>query len=93
MDNQGYVCNIQVLLRAAEFLERKERGRPVYFMTTVSLQGRKLFIVKTTKCTMKGQQLPALNATSRRNTADSLHMPSRFSLESDFSDDLPHLTQ
>ena len=33
---EGNVCNIQVLLRAAEFLERRERGE--CFMTTVSLQ-------------------------------------------------------
>lgn len=36
----GNVCNIQVLLRAAEFLERRERGKMC--MTTVSVQGEEV---------------------------------------------------
>lgn len=38
---EGHVCNIQVLLRAAEFLERKERGR-LFFLGTLSLQGEEV---------------------------------------------------
>lgn len=49
---EGGFCNIQVLLRAAEFLERRERGK--YFMVSAFSKGKKLVIVKTTKCTANG---------------------------------------
>lgn len=49
---EGGFCNIQVLLRAAEFLERRERGQ--YFMASAFSKGKKLVIVKTTKCTANG---------------------------------------
>lgn len=41
---EGHVCNIQVLLRAAEFLERRERGQ--CFMSTVSLERTYLVVTK-----------------------------------------------
>lgn len=37
---EGGFCNIQVLLRAAEFLERRERGQ--YFMTSAFSKGEEV---------------------------------------------------
>lgn len=82
---EGHVCNIQVLLRAAEFLERRERGECLFFcVTTVSLQGRKLVIVKTTKCTMKRQSVCRRDTTEGHDTPQFLGKPSRFLLEGCF---------
>lgn len=82
---EGHVCNIQVLLRAAEFLERRERGEYFFVcMTTVSLQGRKLVIVKTTKCTMKRQSACRRDTTQGHDTLQLLGKPSMFLLEGCF---------
>lgn len=92
---EGNICNIQVLLRAAEFLDRRERGECV-FCDNCQCAERKLIIVISTKCTMKTTQ----TLTMRAKMHDEVAIRGSFSRFNGvffarklFLDDVSHLTQ
>lgn len=57
------MCNIQVLLRAAEFVERRERGECLWQLN----QGGSCLLLKQPNTQRKPQQLYMHNATPRHN--------------------------
>lgn len=61
---EGSVCNIQVLLRAAEFLDRRERGQ---YFTAVVLRGRSWLLLKQQNAQWEGSNLVnVMNAQTQR---------------------------
>ena len=73
---EGHMCNIQVLLRAAEFLERRERGM---FLTDncQSARGEEVACCWTSKCTTETHKLCDQNTPRGHDTQHRIEIRGR----------------